>query len=61
MRKRGRPRAQYERRWLQAGGCAACGRPRAKRTLRGGPSKRFCPKHLTANRRYAKTSREVSR
>ncbi len=61
MRKRGRPRTKYERRWLQAGGCVACERPRAKRTLRGGPSKRVCPKHLAANRRHAEKSRGTDR
>ncbi len=61
MRKRRRPRTHYERRWLQAGGCVACGRPRAKRTRRGGPSKRFCPKPLAANRRYAEKFKETDR
>jgi hypothetical protein len=48
-----RPRAKYERRWLRAGRCVACGKPRAKRTKwspRG--SKRFCPAHLRRNREY---------
>ena len=61
MRKRGRLRTRYERRWLKAGGCVACGKPRAKQTLRGGPSKRFCPKHLATNRRYAEKFRGTDR
>jgi hypothetical protein len=48
-----RDRTKYERRWLRAGGCVACGKPRAKKTTRTKlGSKRFCRKHLEMNRKY---------
>jgi hypothetical protein len=49
-----RQRTKYERRWLRAGGCVACGQRR-----RG--SKRFCPTHLKKNREYQATYRRVRR
>ena len=49
-----RHRVEYERRWLRAGGCVACGQPR-----RG--SKRFCPTHLKKNREYQATYRRLRR
>jgi hypothetical protein len=54
-----RKRSKYERRWLRAGRCSVCGKPRAKNTSRSTRgSKRFCQKHLEKNREYQTSYRE---
>ncbi len=57
-----RERARYERRWLRAGRCSVCGKPRAKKTQRSRlGSKRFCRKHLERNREYQANYRKSRR
>jgi hypothetical protein len=55
-----RRRSKVEFRWLRAGRCVVCGKPRAKKTRRfKRRSKRFCPKHLEKNREYQAIYRQA--